>query len=324
MSKKIRRTAGRVTVGLTAAIILGLTLQAQQTDPFYLRALNSGERLFQSGDYAAALRSLEIASFGLMREKDLTAKAFLLMSLCANRLEKQADSETYLRKALNLISPRGYLNLGLPASAVTEIETLVKRFRLEGSVPSPQTLFAPQPKTTPALPQSRPPVSSPSAAPITESDISPSDELERRLSEDPTNISLYYDLARSYARHQDLGAARHVLESLIQRYPDEITGRLLMARMEMSQGMFPQSLQNSLVVIKSSNRMAVTENLLARALIYAAVAYSRLESSENLQLCLELIADLFTETEVSGIVQEDGLADVWSGIGSGSPGIIKR
>lgn len=85
------------------AISYSASLFSQDVDPFYLKRLREGEKSFLAQNYKEASKELEIAAFGLQREKKLKAKALIYLSMCHYYLKDMERSEKYMRQAVDLI-----------------------------------------------------------------------------------------------------------------------------------------------------------------------------------------------------------------------------
>jgi len=106
-------------------------LFCQETDPFFIRVLKQGEDLYSSGKYKDALIKLEIAGFGLSREKNLQIKSDILSSLCHFHLKAYEDSEKIFRKALEMHGEQALSELNLSQTASKDLNNLIKRLKIK-------------------------------------------------------------------------------------------------------------------------------------------------------------------------------------------------
>jgi len=115
------------------ALFTSPSLFGQKNDPFYTDFFKEAEKSFLDGNYRKALRGLEIAVFGMNKENELLAKAYVYMSLSHYYLENKENSEKYLRQAAILINENGIERLELkPANSVmSDLRNLLNHFNLD-------------------------------------------------------------------------------------------------------------------------------------------------------------------------------------------------
>ena len=116
---------------LVGVILIGYSdLTCQETDAFYKNLFKKGEKSFLAKKYKESVKELEIAVFGLYKEKELRGKAYVYISLSHYYLKDIKKSEKYLREAFELLGDEGIKNLELDKSARSDLEKLIKYFKL--------------------------------------------------------------------------------------------------------------------------------------------------------------------------------------------------
>jgi len=116
---------------LLGVILIGYSdLRCQETDPFYKNLFKKGGKSFLAKKYKEAVKEFEIAVFGLYEEKELRGKAYVYLSLSHYYLKDIKKSEKYLREAFELLGDEGVKNLELDKSARSDLEKLIKYFKL--------------------------------------------------------------------------------------------------------------------------------------------------------------------------------------------------
>jgi len=112
-------------------ILLGYSdLTCQETDAFYKNLFKKGEKSFLAKNYKEAVKELEIAVFGLYKEKELRGKAYVYLSLSYYYLKDVKKCEKYLREAFDLLGDEGLKKLELDKPARSDLEKLIKYFKL--------------------------------------------------------------------------------------------------------------------------------------------------------------------------------------------------
>ena len=116
---------------LVGVILFGYSdLTCQETDAFYKNLFKKGEKSFLAKKYKESVKELEIAVFGLYKEKELRGKAYVYISLSHYYLKDLKKSEKYLTEAFELLGDEGIKNLELDKSARSDLEKLIKYFKL--------------------------------------------------------------------------------------------------------------------------------------------------------------------------------------------------
>lgn len=124
---------------LLGVILFGFSnLTCQETDAFYKNLFKKGEKSFLAKKYKESVKELEIAVFGLYKEKELRGKAYVYISLSHYYLKDIKKSEKYLREAFELLGDEGIKNLELDKSARSDLEKLIKYFKLRDAEKRPE------------------------------------------------------------------------------------------------------------------------------------------------------------------------------------------
>ena len=135
-AKKTVRLWGLLFVGV---ILLGYSdLACQETDAFYTNLFKKGEKSFLAKNYKEAVKELEIAVFGLYKEKELRGKAYVYLSLSHYYLKDIKKCEKYLREAFELLGDEGIKNFELDKPARSDLEKLIKYFKLRDAEKKPE------------------------------------------------------------------------------------------------------------------------------------------------------------------------------------------
>ena len=128
--------AVKKTVLLWAFLLIGVMLlgnpdlTCQETDAFYENLFKKGEKSFLAKNYKEAVKELEIAVFGLHKEKELRGKAYVYLSLSHYYLKDRKKCEKYLREAFELLGDEGIKKLELDKPTRSDVEKLIKFFKL--------------------------------------------------------------------------------------------------------------------------------------------------------------------------------------------------
>lgn len=135
-AKKIVRLCGILFVGVM--LFGNPDLTCQETDAFYKNLFKKGEKSFLAKKYKEAVKELEIAVFGLYKEKELRGKAYVYLSLSHYYLKDRKKCEKYLRDAFDLLGDEGIKKLELDKFARSDLEKLIKFFKLRDPEKKPE------------------------------------------------------------------------------------------------------------------------------------------------------------------------------------------
>jgi hypothetical protein len=127
----IKGTVRLLAFLLVAVILIGYSdLTCQETDAFYKNLFKKGEKSFLAKNYKEAVKELEVAVFGLYKEKELRGKACVYLSLSHYYLKDIKKCEKYLREAFELLGDEEIKKLELDKPARSDLEKLIKYFNL--------------------------------------------------------------------------------------------------------------------------------------------------------------------------------------------------
>jgi hypothetical protein len=112
-------------------ILIGYSdLACQETDAFYKNLFKRGEKSFLAKNYKEAVKELEIAVFGLYKEKELRGKAYVYLSLSHYYLKDIKKCEKYIRDAFELLGDEEIKKIELEKPARADLEKIIEYFRL--------------------------------------------------------------------------------------------------------------------------------------------------------------------------------------------------
>lgn len=249
---------------------------AQEANPFYLNLLKKGEKSYLAGDYVGAISELEIAAFGLLREKRPLAKAYVYMSLSYHHLKNREQSEKYLKDAKNLIGEEQLRNLEIHESAWTEFESLLNSLRPEVDREKLEI----------------------------EEDVIEQElisRLENDIRENPRNVSLYYQLYDAYRVLNNRVFARRTLENLVKNNPSEISGYYLLAKLDYGEGDYREAEKIFEKVLDLSKRVQIEESLSVQVRAYLILSsYLRGKKNKAKERAFAWISD-FTEEKIHAL-----------------------
>ena len=193
----------------------------QEIDPFYRKTLESGEAAYLAKSYEEAVRTLEIAVFGLTKEKTLQARGYILLALSRAALKQEEQSAENLASAAALLGWDELQAMILPESAKAELKKL-----LTATPPASKM------QAVNASPTVRPPVVAPVTVPESTPHASPVARFREAIKINPRDPLAFYELAAYYREIQDPANARKTMESLLAQNPAEIRGYLEIGRLE--------------------------------------------------------------------------------------------
>ena len=210
MSKLIRIAA--IQFISTLLFFSGAVSKAQEVDPFYTKLLEKGEQTFLSGDYAKAIKELEIAYFGIHGDKPLKARTCTYLGLCHYYLKNVEKGKEYLREAESLVGREGMLAFNIHEGARFDLGRLLIALDSGGSVdPEGLNRLPPVPRERGELRQNR--------------DLK---QLEREIKADPRNAALYYELYSIHRDGNNFEDAKETIENLVDKNPQELYGFFLL------------------------------------------------------------------------------------------------
>ncbi|MBW3671232.1 MAG: hypothetical protein KY432_06110 [Acidobacteria bacterium] len=124
-------------------------------EPFFERLLTRGALEYQVGNYSAASRTLEIASFGLMETLDLYQRAQVLLSLSEQGRGNLVEARAAVRRVLQVesIAPT-YPPADLDPEIQARFEATVERLLPEAELPPQGRALPPIQDETPVKSES--------------------------------------------------------------------------------------------------------------------------------------------------------------------------
>ena len=105
-------------------------LFSQQTDLFYLSALEKAQQAFLAHQYQAAVKDFEIAVFGITQDNKLRAKAYVYLGLSQYYLNDVKGCEKSLQEAAGLLGKDGFAGLQIYETAWPDLEKLLGFFNI--------------------------------------------------------------------------------------------------------------------------------------------------------------------------------------------------
>ena len=252
-SQRRGRTAFLRLIGILVSISMLLAAQgspaaigAQETDPFYIRSLQTGKKHFSEQNFRDAVKHLEIAAFGLSREKNLRAEAYIYLSLAHLRLDSMDAVERTLRTLLGFMPVEELDSLSLDDTVEQDLIRLLAAVSGESGETSPG-------------PSARP---SPTDARIRKAEIR---RLKTDIKSGEADSAVYYRLHDLYAAEGNSRGAVKTLRQLLAREPEEFQALFLLGRTLYGQREFREAeiiLQRLLLTTESGG---LSEKLLQEA-----------------------------------------------------------
>ncbi len=108
----------------------------RQVDPFYRKIYESGEKAFHEKKYGQAVRDLEIAAFGLAKDRALAGKAYLFLSLCYDIQSDRRKAEQSLAQAAQYLGPGDVERFKLGEEILVPLRRLVRNFGVTIEIPA--------------------------------------------------------------------------------------------------------------------------------------------------------------------------------------------
>jgi len=283
-----KKKAKFFTVGLVSIALLSCSLLfCQEIDPFYSKLLRDGEKLFLAQNFKEAVKTLEIAAFGLHREKKLRGKAYVYLSLSFYHLKNYKKCEEYLRKAAELVEKEGFQSLEIDESIRSELYKLFNYFRIEGWGELPEAGMKIRPTQVKG-----------------DADIQIR-ELEKSIKAEPHNIYLYYILHELHRKNNNLKEAKKVLQNLVKNNPNEVDAYYLLARIYFEQRKFKDASKNFEQILKLPEKAQIKEDLLLKTKVSLILCfYYRQEEKKIRDLIVKFMND-FSEEKISSLALEE-------------------
>ncbi|HQF97744.1 MAG TPA: hypothetical protein PLQ86_05105 [Candidatus Aminicenantes bacterium] len=259
-------------------------LLSQETDPFYLKWLESGEAAYFARDYRQAVSYLEIAVFGLARDKDLQARGYVFLALSRTALGFKGQAAVDLSAADGLVGRDGLRSMNLPEAVRTRLDALLS------SVPVSKA-----PPATPAAPPSEalPAGDRTEATPLPPAETPSAGDLRREMEANPREPDSYYELSRLSRRAGKTGEAREILETLLDRNPAEIRAYLEIGRLDYEKDDFKAAMKALEKFLSLSAGVFVEERFRDEGRALLLLSASRRGEAKKTARLLEESEDLF-------------------------------
>ncbi|MBM3296313.1 MAG: AMIN domain-containing protein [Candidatus Aminicenantes bacterium] len=220
-----RRVGGSVFLALwLASAVPCFPSSPAQVDPFYLKALSEGERLYAAEDYANAVLSLEIAVFGLQGDRPNMMKALGYFALAAYRSGQADKSREALNRLTGLTGGEGLSAAPLDAKSSEELVRLAAFFRQEPSA-AERPPGGPSRVLEPVRPEKKKTKEEEGGL-----DRMRLSEAEKRVKDEPGDAELWIELYEAHRRLQDPRAAKRTLQRLTAAVPEDPRGPYLLGR----------------------------------------------------------------------------------------------
>ncbi len=212
---------------LMAFSALPIAAQVSQVDPFYSTRLEEGKALFLSGDYAASVESLQVASFGFLDVplKLLECHVYLLLGHHALMNEERAAFHRSEIIRLNLADKVPSLSLPSGVKArYDQINAALARMeaRKTGNLVPEKNVEVPSP---PTVPETKSDESAAQLAARARAEIRLPQKIllyNQALKADPRDITIYFELNDVYVTAKKYRKAADLMETLAIFYPDDI------------------------------------------------------------------------------------------------------
>lgn len=288
-----------------ALLAVGIGLSAAQAiDPFYQRLFEDGEAAYIAGDHARAVRSLEVAVFGLAADRVRSARACIYLSLGYSSLKNPDKSLQFLRRAAGLIGDTDPRSLGLAGGAVNAYERLIEKMPSAAEAGRTVSPAWEKPQGTAPPPVTRPLV-----------DPAYVKELEGRLGKEPDNEVLRLDLASLYVSRGDYRRAAKLMRDLLKRDPREIMATYHLSRALFFQKDYREALEGFHKIISPASKEAVTKDTVLRSTIYIALCLDSLGQKQSQSSYMAYLVQNVALTDLKRMIGEEGLQGAWDLLG---------
>ena len=135
--------------------------------------------------------------------------------------------------------------------------------------------------------------------------------LENSVKKYPHRTASYYDLYNAYMKLGKTGTAAEILKNLVKYNPNEINGYSLLLKAEYRSRKYQAALNNCRKILESSDKSKVTHETGVTALIYSILCDYHLKRISTAKSLMRILLDIASETEISNIIQADGLDQEW-------------
>lgn len=243
----------RIAIPVLALFAFSALSQAQEEDPFYVDLLKKGELSFLAGNYKQAIKDLEIACFGLKKNKKLKAKTYVYLGLSYNYLQDETRGSKYFKEAEELLAQDGLNALDISEEVKNDLRRLSQGFQSERVVkPKGVQMLLPVPSEK-----------------MTENESVDKEQLEHIVNREPQkNIPVYYELYSLYRAQNKFQEAKKTVEELIENNPQEVFGYYLLGSILYQEGEFKKCAANFEEFFRLSANLDITHDILAQAISY--------------------------------------------------------
>ena len=246
---------------ITCLLLFGGTiLCSQQADPFYFNSLQKGEKSFLTKNYRNAIKELEIAVFGLFGEKELTAKAYVYLSLSHYYQKNLDESERCLKYAADLMGDEEFLTLEIAESVRPELQELVNYFKdREVKKERPK-------KPAPEIKKLEDKES------VKRVDKAPVYKLETQIKSNPRNVAPFYELFQLHRANNDLKAGKKTLKNLVKNNPNEFKGYDLLGTLYYEERKYKDAAKNFEKIFELTKNIRIDQGILEKAGAYLVLS----------------------------------------------------
>ncbi|UCC41105.1 MAG: tetratricopeptide repeat protein [Candidatus Aminicenantes bacterium] len=309
---------------IITSFLLRPSLFSQEADPFYLKLLTQGEKSLLAKNYREAAKELEIAAFGLHKEKNLRAKALVYLGLCHYYLRDMENCEKYMRQAFDLVGTEQIANLEkeIDESLRDDFRKLADRFKLmplppEEKKEEPRTQVKPkktEPKAKKSAQKEKPKPEIKKKPEVTEVERDPVKALEKSIKDNPRNAASYYELYELQLRNNNPKDAKKTLENLVRNNPDEINGLFLLGKINFKERKFKEAEKNLERITTLSLRVQVEESVLDETKAYLILSFYLRGDREKAQRIIIESMSVLSPERISSLALDTREKEMLGGI----------
>ncbi len=320
----------------------------QEVSSFYLQLYESGRKAFREKRFRDAASDLEIAVFGLAKDKTLYGKAQIYLAICFNYLAIRSKVEPALMQAARLLGPDDVKALGLDEEVLALLRKLVEEFRMDlelppppGSAPVEDVTPDPSPATPKPVEKAAPPVSAqtaektappvpdlvfvqkaeesrPAAEPVPppkkkEKEILPDIKpLERRLKSESDNPLLVEEIVNLYFKRGEPKKAKAVLEKYLETRPSDLSAVLSLARANYHLKEYKTAMDGLQALSTPAAEASLTREARLRVAIYKALCLYSMGQESSVSAYLNFVTANLGPDDLSRILEEEDLGTSWA------------
>jgi tetratricopeptide (TPR) repeat protein len=285
----------------------------QSVDPFYGKLFVDGETAYLARDYAGAIKTLEVAAFGLSSDKVRAAKAHIYLSLSYYSLKDAEKSRKAAERAVGLIGEGDPKSLNLADSALNAFLKLIDGFKIR---PGSEDKLSEKPGVV--WQQSAPEPERPVAPAKPAIDPSRVKELEARHRSVPDDFMVRYELAAAYTGQGLYKKALRIMEDLLRERPGDVKAIYHISRTNFFQGNYRKSIDGFHTVMSPASESQITKDMGLRATVYIALCLDKLDQKPSLASVLDQLTAGLPPAELKRILAEEGLTKQWASLEAGA------